>query len=170
MFDLMKGKLEFEYEFSKEYYLDKLINELIPETMRQIPIFGPLKLFLDPKIFVGFYIKFGFEAKLYDNIFNSDKIYWVTKDDEDEESKFSITVSGKGEVSLDVSVGIKTPSTGPYQISFLAGINGVLGSGEIGFSLEFNLEKFDIMVDSFYAIKACFTPSKDGFFPIFINV
>ena len=156
MFDLMKGKLEFEYEFSKEYYLDKLINELIPETMRQIPIFGPLKLFLDPKIFVGFYIKFGFETKLYDNIFNSDKIYWVTKDDEDEESKFSITVSGKGEVSLDVSVGIKTPSTGPYQISFLAGINGVLGSGEIGFSLEFNLEKLDIMVDSFYAIKACF--------------
>ena len=91
---------------------------------------------------------------------NSDDFNYddVDDDDEDEDevgdSKITITVVGKGEVSLAVNAGISIGVPNVFTISFLTGIQGLLGSGQIGFSLELDLRKLKIKVDSFYVIKA----------------
>ena len=89
--------------------------------------------------------------------------YEVDEEEEEEEeeekdkigdTKLTITVEGKGEVSLAVNAGIGIGVPGVFSISFLTGIQGLLGSGKIGFSLELNLRKLEFTVDSYFVIKA----------------
>ena len=75
-------------------------------------------------------------------------------DDDDNDSKFSISISGKGEVSLDIKVGIFLGEPNIILIGFSVGINGLLGSGEIGISLEYNFNKGIIKIDDYFIIKA----------------
>ena len=159
-FDLMKGKLSYNFELCKEIDFADKIKKKFPLFSEPIPIIGPLKLVLDPKIILGFCIGYEFETKLYDNILDTDKIFKEIsnvkeKDKDEDENKFAKKVVGKGEASMDIAVGIVEPDKGPIKISFLAGINGLLGSGEIGFSLGINLKNLGIDVDSFFTIQAC---------------
>ena len=74
-------------------------------------------------------------------------------DDDDDDTKLSLQVSGKGEVSLSAGAGISIGG-GPFTFSILAGIKGLLGSGEIGCVVTINLSKVEIEIDKYYIIKA----------------
>ena len=78
------------------------------------------------------------------------------KEDEEEEddTKLTFKIIGKGEVSLSVSAGIVVCDTKVFSLAILAGINGLLGSGEIGLELIINISKGNVITDTFYVIKA----------------
>ena len=157
-FDIMKGDLSFgfDYYFYGTDFGNILKNEF-PIFKKPIPIIGILKLVLDPEIKLGFYIGFEFKTHMYKQILNTSKWFHEVKndyeDDEEDDTKLSIKLVGKGECSLSVGVGI-AENFGTVEISFLAGINGLLGSGEIGFSLDINFNKWKMSVDSFLVLKA----------------
>ena len=78
------------------------------------------------------------------------------KDDEDEEddTKLKIKIVGKGEESLSVSAGIVLCDTRVFQLAILAGIKGLLGSGEIGLEVIINISKGNVITDTFFVIQA----------------
>ena len=110
---------------------------------------------------MGFYFSYEFEFHLYDwdaakkflkkieNIIENDK-----DDDDDNDNKFRISIAGKGEASMDIKVGIYLGESKSFLIGFSVGINGLLGSGEIGFALQYNFNKGIIELDNYYIIKA----------------
>ena len=176
-FDFSKGQLKFEYEVCPlEQDFSDLINKILDQF--KIPIFPPIELRLHSTVKLGFCIGLEFETSLYDKLKDSPQILlsidvkedfeddedaeanldYNDNDDEDddeddcEDSKFKIDLYGKGEVSLSVDVGIFGEP--PVIISFFAGINGLLGSGRIGCSVELNLNKLSISVDTYYVIQA----------------
>ena len=71
-------------------------------------------------------------------------------EDDDDDTKLELKVWGKAEESLSVSAGFVFFNTEIFYMAFLAGIKGLLGSGEIGFALTINFNKGDIIVDKFY--------------------
>ena len=128
-----------------------------------IPIIGPLKIVLEPKIEMGFYISFEFETKLYKDIMNVTKKFDVDNDelieveesvneDDDGDTKLRVKVSGEAEESMSVSVGFKENVLGIITLYFLAGIKGIFGRGEVGYSLEINFNKGIITTDRYYIL------------------
>ena len=159
-FDIMKGKLSIQYDIPL-----KEIN-LIKDDFVPIPIIEPLCIVLEPAVKFGFYISLGFETKLYDDIIDTDiilkKLDEIIKGDDEEEeedeyendSKIIIKLSAKGEISCAASAGLVLGDQKSFLFSILAGIKGLLGSGEIGFGLIYNLDKTDVGIDRFYEIQA----------------
>ena len=87
--------------------------------------------------------------------FDYDKI-GEDKEEEDEigTTKLIITVISKGEVSLAINAGMSIGVPNIFTFSILTGIQGLLGSGKIGFSLELGLTNLKKKIDSFYIIEA----------------
>ena len=112
---------------------------------------------MKPNITVGFYFSIGLEAKIHKQILDTDAIKYIVgeKEDDDEENdtKLTLKLVGKAEATLSVSVGIILGES-PFKMSILAGIEGLLGSGEIGFSLTINFNNGNIIIDKFYIYKA----------------
>ena len=160
-YDIMEGKLSFSYKF-KIKELD-ISNELkkIEIFDKGITIIGPLKLVLEPEVKIGFYINFEFQSTIHKQIFNTSKYLKEIKNEEEDDAdderdtKISVGVCGKGEQSMSVSIGIKEEIKPVLTLYFLAGIQGLLGSSEIGFKLEINLSKSIITIDR-YIIKKSF--------------
>ena len=154
----MKGKLAIEYDHPLVEF------NLMPEDFIKIPIYGPLCIVLEPAAKVGLYIGLGFKTQLYDEIMDTDVIKKKVdklldikeeEDDEDEDdTMFIIKLSAKAEVSIAASAGIVLGDPDQYAFTFLAGINGLMGSSEIGIGLIINLNRADITLDKFYEIEA----------------
>ena len=154
--------------------LSPLIILLEPEIILgfEIQVEFTTKLYDEIKAPKGINIKLGIENDDDDDdkkkkdpqtFFPDGFDYEVDEEEEEEEeeekdkigdTKLTITVEGKGEVSLAVNAGIGIGVPGVFSISFLTGIQGLLGSGKIGFSLELNLRKLEFTVDSYFVIKA----------------
>ena len=158
-FDLMKGKLSFEFKFLGKIDFGDKLAEKFPIFKTPIPLILPLKLVLKPRIILGFSVSFKFETKLYETILNTDKIFKEISNVKNEkekkgDTKFTFTEKGEGEASMDIGLGIVEPNSGPVKISILVGINGLLGRGEIGYSLQLNLQNFNFNIDTFFIIEA----------------
>ena len=76
------------------------------------------------------------------------------EEEDEDDTKLILKVVGKGEVSLSVSAGIVVCDTKVFTLAILAGIKGLLGSGEIGLELLINISKGNIITDRFFVIKA----------------
>ena len=155
----MEGKLSFSYKFKiKELDISDELKK-IKIFDEGIPLIGPLKLVLEPEVKIGFYINFEFQSTIHKQLFNTSKYLKEIKDEEDDDderdTKISVGVCGKGEQSMSVSIGIKEEIKPVLTLYFLAGIQGLLGSAEIGFKLEINLSKSIITIDR-YIIKKSF--------------
>ena len=155
--EFSKNSVKYEIEYCLEKDFSEPINKILKKF--NIPIFPPIELRLSATISLGFCAGLEFELSLKDDSDSIGKIYSFDLDEdneqnEDEDSKLELKVVGKGEVSLSVKVGVFGEP--PLIISFFAGIKGLLGRGEIGCSMELNLNKLSVTVDSFYKIEAFF--------------
>ena len=155
----MKGKLSFEFKFLGKIDFGDKLAEKFPIFKTPIPLILPLKLVLKPRIILGFSVSFKFETKLYETILNTDKIFKEisnvkNKKEKKGDTKFTFTEKGEGESSMDIGLGIVEPNSGRVKISILVGINGLLGRGEIGYSLQLNLQNFNFNIDTFFIIEA----------------
>lgn len=146
-YDLMQGKLSFE--------LNYCLDEDFDLQNITIPIIGILSMVLEPELNIGFCFSISLKAKVHKTILNTQKILEKTEikeeddDDDEDDTKLELKVLGKAEMSLSVSAGIIVCDTKIFYMAFLAGIKGLLGKGEIGFSLTINFNKGDIIIDKF---------------------
>ena len=159
--------------------------EKIKKFLKPIPIMGILNLYIEPEVYLGFCFGLDIEMK---SSFDQEAIIKKTgimigdKEDEEEEddTKLTLKIMGKGEVSLSVSAGIVVCNTQIFSLAILAGIKGLLGSGEIGLGLIINISKGNVISDRFFVIKAFYvslflklkigihTKFYDGEFDVFI--
>ena len=115
-------------------------------------------LVLEPELKFGICFAIGIESKIHKKLWDTDQYKTILgeeeEDDEEDDTKLKLKIVGKGEESLAVSAGIIVCDTKVFYMAFLAGIKGLIGSGEIGFSLQINFNKGNIVVDKFYIIKS----------------
>ena len=159
-FNLMKGKLSSKIEIKLKVLKNSKLDKLLNKFNKPIPILSPLSLFLEPEINVGFYLCYEFQTKLYDDILDTEKLEKTIRNNKEEEgeneTKLTIKIVGKAEVSMSVSVGIEI-SFKLFKMAIKAGIRGLIASGEIGVSIDIHIIKLNIKIDLFYKIKAfCF--------------
>ena len=179
--DILKGQLSFSYSYDKDLFEKKLFDDITIPILPPLCLVIQSKVKLGFHIGFSFSTKLYddiFETdmikmKLSENEdYGKDKNddgfvvnYNVTSDeddddddddeddDDDDDTKLSLQVSGKGEISLSAGAGISI-GAGPFTFSILAGIKGLLGSGEIGCVVTINLSKVEIEIDKYYIIKA----------------
>ena len=151
----MQGKLSFElsYCLDEDFDLERIT----------IPIIGILSMVMEPELNIGFCFSISLEAKVHKTILNTQKILEKTEikdeeeeedEDDDDDTKLELKVSGKAEMSLSVSAGIIVCDTYIFYMAFLAGIKGLLGKGEIGYSLNINFNKGNIIVEKFFIFES----------------
>ena len=118
---------------------------------------------MEPELNIGFCFSISLEAKVHKTILNTQKILEKTEikdeeeeedEDDDDDTKLELKVSGKAEMSLSVSAGIIVCDTYIFYMAFLAGIKGLLGKGEIGYSLNINFNKGNIIVEKFFIFES----------------
>ena len=159
-FDLMKGKLSIEYDHPLAE------KNLLPDDFEfiKIEILDPLCIVLEPTAKMGLYIGISIQKKFYDDIMDTDIIKKKLdkelglkeeeeEEDDEDDTKVIAKISGKAEVSCAASAGIVLGDNG-FTFAILAGINGLLGKGEIGFGLIFNFSEKDIGIDKFWEVEA----------------
>ena len=140
--------------------LEKDFAKQIKQFLKPIPIMGILYLYIEPEVYLGFCFGLDIETKSsFDQEFIIKKtgIMIIDNDEEEEDeddTKLILKVVGKGEVSLSVSAGIVVCDTKVFTLAILAGIKGLLGSGEIGLELIINISKGNVITDRFFVIKA----------------
>ena len=138
--------------------LEQDFSEKLGLYFPPIPIWAGLNLYIEPKIYLGFCFILGLETKPFfdeEALIKKTGILIVDKYEEDEEdTKLVLKTAGKGEVSLSVSVGYVLSDTKTFSLAILAGIKGLLGSGEIGVELKINISRGNKIIDYYYILKA----------------
>ena len=178
--DILKGQLSFAYSYDKNLFEKKLFEDIkIPilpplyiVIKSKVKIGFHIGFSFSSKLYDDIFESDMIKAKLGENedygknkkdkkddeFYINFNVSYNGNDDDDEEdddddTKLSLQVSGKSEVSLSASSGISLGG-GPFTFSILAGIKGLLGSGEIGCEVTINLNKVEIEIDKYYVIKA----------------
>ena len=114
---------------------EKIFNPFLPTIIIPLPILPYLQL----RIFPNVYFKDGFKFDCY----NEKKEYGAF-----------LTTYEKVDVSLNLELGFYIPGTySPVELAITVGLKGVLGSGQVGLKLEYNLNQNQLTINLDYQLE-----------------
>ena len=139
--------------------MDLSQNNILQNDYFKIPIINPFYIVFEPLVKIGYNIKIVSLTKLCQPLINNVGEFRLKVErhlssinDLSDDAKIFINMSTKGEANLNAGAGIVLGDTNTFSFSFLAGVQGLLGEGEVGFKMLININKLDAEITKHFKI------------------
>ena len=76
-----------------------------------------------------------------------------SNNDELDDAKIIVSIDTKGEAHLNASAGIVLGDINTFAFSFLSGVKGKLGEGNVGFWMAININNLNVNIYKYYRIR-----------------